>query len=795
MSICVAAVSHAATYNWTGGSGDWNTSSANWTGAGTLWPASGTDNDAVFGVAAGTVTIPSAVTANDLTFSTDGYTVTGGSLTLNGTTPTLTTDPGVSAVISSVISGASGLVKAGSGTLSLSGANDYTGGTTLNAGLLSADHDSALGGGSLTLAGGTLRSISGNRTLANNMVAAAATSSTLLDNTGAGDLILTGGVTGSGSLTVNSTVSRSIWLQGNGSGFTGTFNYTNNNGGTNLRLGGTGTAANSLTNGSDWSGTAFVLAGATGNNRGVSWNGLAGATVKLGSLSGTGRLGIAGGNAAIWEIGALGGTQTYSGIIEGTGSGLTKVGSGTLILNSASSTYTGPTVVSSGTLQIRDGSTNSPGFMTSVAGKTMTVKTGAILDLPRLHATTVQTVTWSLPALTLEGGSTLRFRAQTGSNTHNLAAAITNSGTTTINNNGGAYAQDINLTGALSGSGTINYLATSGSGSTTTTRTLTLNNASTTYSGNWFVDYTGSTSDDFVALRSSAAGALGTGTVTLDDRARLINNTAGGINSLAGVVLQKSTSSVQLGGNDGTLQSVSGTLGNITGTAILTVNQGTFGGTVTGTGLRLVKDSPGSLTLSGANTYSGTTSVAQGVLLVNGTHTGGGLITVSGMATLGGAGTVGDVDVLDGGILAPGSVSVNSFNVQNLTLAGTSVLPFELDAPDPSINALNDYLNVAGNLTLDGILQVSKRTVPGFGTPVAGDKWLVMSVTGNVTDQILTVDGSAAPLDPGLSYVIETDTSVPGFNKVYLSVVPEAGPAGLMVLAGLILTRLRTAGK
>ena len=124
-----------------GGTGTWNANSeANWwdiaASAGVVWPDSGTDNDAVFGGTAGTVHI-SGVTANDLAFNTTGYILSGANtLTLNGTTPTITTGPGISATISAMISGSSGLTKAGAGTLTLSGANTYAGVTTVNAGTL-----------------------------------------------------------------------------------------------------------------------------------------------------------------------------------------------------------------------------------------------------------------------------------------------------------------------------------------------------------------------------------------------------------------------------------------------------------------------------------------------------------------------------------------------------------------------------------------------------------------------------------------------------------------------------------
>lgn len=80
-------------------------------------------NDAVFAGTAGTVTIGAGgATAHNLTFaSITGYLITGSTLTLNGTTPTITNGPGVTTTISSFIAGTAGLTVEGAGTLQISG--------------------------------------------------------------------------------------------------------------------------------------------------------------------------------------------------------------------------------------------------------------------------------------------------------------------------------------------------------------------------------------------------------------------------------------------------------------------------------------------------------------------------------------------------------------------------------------------------------------------------------------------------------------------------------------------------
>lgn len=115
------------------------------------------------GVAAGGHTIDSAIALHqDATIRNE----TTAPLTLGGTIDngghTLTFDGSGATTVSGAISGAGALQKLQAGSLTLNAPNTYYGGTTLASGTLVVGHNAALGAGDVTLAGGTLSSVSGN---------------------------------------------------------------------------------------------------------------------------------------------------------------------------------------------------------------------------------------------------------------------------------------------------------------------------------------------------------------------------------------------------------------------------------------------------------------------------------------------------------------------------------------------------------------------------------------------------------------------------------------------------------
>ncbi|MFO1522781.1 MAG: hypothetical protein U1F77_11865 [Kiritimatiellia bacterium] len=150
----------------------------------TTWPGAGTDNDAVFGGTAGTVTLTGGVTANDLTFNSNGYTIQGNTLTLNGgAVPSITVAAGLGATLGPVITGNAGLTKTGAGSLTLTGAAPRTptpGSATVNQGVLYLNKTAGLAAtsGAILMTGGNQPEIV---TLAANQFAPGTT----IDTTGA----------------------------------------------------------------------------------------------------------------------------------------------------------------------------------------------------------------------------------------------------------------------------------------------------------------------------------------------------------------------------------------------------------------------------------------------------------------------------------------------------------------------------------------------------------------------------------------------------------------------------------
>jgi autotransporter-associated beta strand protein len=124
----------------------------------------------------------------------------------------------------------------------------------------------------------------------------------------------------------------------------------------------------------------------------------------------------------------------------------------------------------------------------------------------------------------------------------------------------------------------------------------------------------------------------------------------------------------------------------------------TYAGAIRGPGT-VEKQAAGSVTLTGTNDYTGSTTVSEGTLLINGSL-GSTAVTVSN-ATLGGNGLIqGPVIIQTGGRLAPGT-SIGTLTISNtLSLSGVAVMELNATAGTNDFVRGLSTVNYGGRLTL-----------------------------------------------------------------------------------------------
>ena len=295
--------------------------------------------------------------------------------------------------------------------------------------------------------------------------------------------------------------------------------------------------------------------------------------------------------------------------------------------------------------------TTVPTVTTSSTASTIDANNfAATVSSPIANGTTTGGLT-IIDSSTAKGGSV----TLTGINTY-TGGTVVNSGTLALGAGGGAGAVRGVLT--VNPGATLNLTAGNALGYTAGTQVTTLN-----INGGTVNTPTALGDEGFLTSFNLTGGTLAYtgGNATNAYQIAAADATAPGITSNASA----------------TTSLISGNVNIRSGTLPIAVAKGTtasgvdlqVSGVISGTNFGVTKSGPGMLALSGANTYTGATTVSAGTLLVTGSTATGSVVTVSGAGTrLGGTGTIGgNITVNSGSILFAGNPLLNAPTTGTLT--------------------------------------------------------------------------------------------------------------------------------
>ncbi|WP_245334878.1 autotransporter domain-containing protein [Bradyrhizobium mercantei] len=202
---------------------------------------------------------------------------------------------------------------------------------------------------------------------------------------------------------------------------------------------------------------------------------------------------------------------------------------------------------------------------------------------------------------------------------------------------------------------------------------------------------------------------------------------------------------------------------------------GCFGAGRTGPA-NLEKIGSGTLTLSGVNTYTGTTVVNGGILQVDGSIASSSSVTVNSGGALSGSGTVGTTTIASGGILLPGNgTSGTSLNVAgNLALQSGALYLVGLSS------TASTSTKVTGTAALAGSVGASVAA----GSTIA-KQYTILSAAGGRSGAFAGLDSTGLP--SGLVATLGYDA-----NNAYLNFALDYGAASkLNVNQNIVATTLQ----
>ena len=388
---------------------------------------------------------------------------------------------------------------------------------------------------------------------------------------------------------------------------------------------------------------------------------------------------------------------TYAGVMadkSGVAGILVKQGSGTMTLTGVS-TYTGQTYINNGTIKIAGGDGRLPST--------------TILNL---GSATANLGTFDLNAFNQTVGGLV-------STTGNYAGASTNivtsatAATLTINTGASTYSYSDNtpansgiITGAVS-------IVKSGSGTQTFGGTNT---------------YSGTTTISAGTLKAANNSAFSSGVITIN-----------------GGTLDLNSKTIP--------NSVTLTTGTLSGGTIplsqVTPQAGTISAILSGSGTNFAKSAAGTLTLSGVNTYTGTTTVSGGTLTAN----TGTLATTSGIIVNGAIlnavnyntaatlalDTSGTATISGNGLTIAGAATNNNTTASALSFTGTGTITLATLAGGGSTRFGSDAA-ITGGVSTGTVTVVGLLTAPLSGGTVNAGSLTSTSITGGTN----TISGAAS---------------------------------------------------
>jgi fibronectin-binding autotransporter adhesin len=719
---------------------------------------SGLSNSSFNNTVTGLNTINAISGANVTMSSPSGYTFVNGSMNVDGAS---------ALTISGAITdgtGISSITKTGAGTLTLSGANTYTGVTNVNAGTLAAGAANSFSSSSAhTIASGATLSLNNFAQTIGSLAGAGTTSLGSATLTAGGNNTSTsyaGSMTGAGGLTkVGSGTMTVSALQ-----YTGA---TNVNAGT-LKAAGANAFASSSAH--------TIASGATLslNNFDQTIGSLAGSSTSASVQLGSGTL----------TTNGDGSSTTFEGTISGSG-GLTKEGSGYLILGYANN-YTGTTNINAGELGAGANGTFSQSSLTNI-------NSGGTLNL---YAFTQDINNINLAGGTLKNGILNGAVTSTGGSVNAItgSASLTNtSGTTTLTGANGYTGTTTVNGGTVKGGGVNAFSATS----------------ATTINSNGVVDLGGFS-------QSINAVSLAGGTLTSGALIGAITSTGGTVNSITGSASLTSTSGATTltgvngysgltsvnGGivtNNGSMTSAttvaSGATYNNNGTAVGTVtnacggtvnNAGLIGNNVTNAGLLTNSGSiTGTLTNNTPCGVINNTSSISGTVINNATLNNNAGSTISGTVTnnsssiftnsglitnaVSNSGAFSNAGTISGAVTNNASSTFNNYGNINNTVANAGI--FNLDGTPTVTGAISGSgtVNVNGLFTQQATIAASELNINNGGTLYMADainattaatisSGGTLSPTSSQTiTGILNNNGTVAPTSSGVVLTVTGD--------------------------------------